>query len=134
MARKIFSMYGTAIDEEGKEHIVTVAGVYTQTVTYEPIEKQVQIPVNDKKSVDGTLKFLKKGKKRKLVYAFSICHPDDNFNEEIGKQKALKRVKTNPMGELETKFITSLCPDQINLILYGELKHIINNIGHYIKK
>ena len=69
---------------------------------------------------------------RNLRYSFAICHSDDQFDEEVGKKLALKRAKKSPMGELETKYITTLCPDQINLILFAELKHIVHNIDKYI--
>ena len=134
MKEKIYSMHGTAIDNNGQEHEVTIAGVYTQVTTYETKHKLVQVPIDDDKSVDGYLSFNRKQIKRNLKYSFSICHPEDDFNEEFGIQKAIKRAKTSPMGELETKYITTLCPDQINIILYGELQHIINNIDKYIEK
>ena len=34
------------------------------------------------------------------------------------------------MGELETKYVTTLCKDQIKLILQGELQHICNKCVH----
>lgn len=134
MKEKIYSMHETATDKDGLKHEVTIVGVCTQQKELNKVHKTVQIPVNENKSVDGVLSFLRPITKRNLKYGFSICHSEDTFNEEIGKKLALKRAKTSPMGELETKYITTLCKDQINLILYGELKHIINNIDKYIKK
>ena len=134
MKEKIYSIHETATDKDGLKHEVTIVGVCTQQKELNKVHKTVQIPVNENKSVDGVLSFLRPITKRNLKYGFSICHSEDTFNEEIGKKLALKRAKTSPMGELETKYITTLCKDQINLILYGELKHIINNIDKYIKK
>ena len=134
MKEKIYSMHETATDKDGLKHEVTIVGVCTQQKEWNKVDKTVQIPVNENKSVDGVLSFLRPTTKRNLKYGFSICHSEDTFNEEVGKKLALKRAKKSPMGELETKYITTLCKDQINLILYGELKHIINNIDKYIKK
>lgn len=134
MKEKIYSMHETAVDKDGLKHEVMIVGVCTQQKEWNRVYKDVQVPVNENKSVDGQLSFLKPSTKRNLKYAYSICHTDDAFNEEVGKNIALRRAKTSPMGELETQYITTLCPDQINLILYGELRHIINNIDKYIKK
>jgi hypothetical protein len=134
MKEKIYSMHETAVDKDGLKHEVMIVGVCTQQKEWNRVYKDVQVPVNENKSVDVQLSFLKPSITRNLKYGFAICHSDDTFNEEVGKELALKRAKTSPMGELETKYITTLCPDQINLILYGELRHIINNIDKYIKK
>lgn len=134
MKEKIYSMHETAVDKDGLKHEVMIVGVCTQRKELKRVYRDVQVPVNENKCVDGQLSFFKPSTKRELKYAYSICHSDDNFNEEVGKKLALKRTKTSPMGELETKYITTLCPDQINLILYGELKYIINNIDKFIKK
>lgn len=134
MKEKIITMRETAVDKDGLKHEVMVVGIYTQQKEKKQIEKIVQVPLNENKSVDAKLSFFKPITKRVLKYGYSICHFDDNFNEETGKHIALKRAKTSPMGELETKYITTLCLDQVNLILHGELKHIVNNIDKYVKK
>ena len=134
MKEKIYSMHETAVDKDGLKHEVMIVGICKQTKEWERVFKNVQVPVGEDKNVEGQLSFLKPTTKRNLKYAYAICHSDDTFNEEIGKKIAIKRAKISPMGEMETKYITTLCPDQINLILYGELRHIVNNIDKYIVK
>lgn len=134
MKEKIYSMHETAVDKDGLKHEVTIVGVCKQQKEYEMVFKNVQVPVKENKNVVGQLSFLKPSMKRNLKYGFSICHSDDTFDEEIGKKLALKRAKTTPMGEMETKLITTLCKDQIKTILRGELTYIINNIDKYVKK
>lgn len=134
MKEKIYSMHETAIDKDGLKHEVTIVGIYKQQKEWNRVYKNVQVPVNENKSVDGQLSFLKPSTTRILTYGYSICHNEDVFDEEIGKKIATKRARISPMGELQTKYVTTLCQDQINLILYGELKHIIHNIDKYVKK
>jgi hypothetical protein len=134
MKEKIYSMHETAVDKDGLKHEVMIVGICKQQKEWVRVFKNVQVPVGENKNVEGQLSFLKPITKRNLKYSYAICHADDTFDEEIGKKIAIKRAKTSPMGELETKYITTLCPDQINLILRGELKHIIDNIDKYIIK
>ena len=133
MKEKVYSLNGSAVDSEGRLHRITIAGLYTQETEFEPRQKIVQVPIDENKSVDGCLLFSRKQVKRKLRYGYAICHEDDVFNEEIGVKLALKRAKTSPMGELETKYVTTLCQDQIKHILQGELKHLIDNVDKYMK-
>lgn len=134
MKEKVYSLHESAIDKNGKQHEVMVVGVCKQIKEWNRVYKKVQVPVNENKNIDGELSFLKPSIIRNLRYSFAICHSDDKFDEEVGKKLALKRAKKSPMGELETKYITTLCPDQINLILFAELKHIVHNIDKYIGK
>jgi hypothetical protein len=132
MKEKVYSMHETAVDKDGLKHEVMIVGVYSQKKVKENVEKNALIQVSTDKYVDGKICFSKPKIKRNLRYAYAICHADDKFNEEVGKKIALRRVKNSPMGELETKYVTTLCKDQIKLILQGELQHIINNIDKYI--
>ena len=134
MKRKIYHMHGKTTDQNGLEHVVTMVGESTQ----ETEEKNVATPIsvineNDRKD-EAILIEKEKQKIRKLRYDYSICHPQDvpNFNEELGVTIAKRRIKSRPLGELTTKFRTSLCPDQIELILFGELKHVMDNIDKFI--
>ena len=134
MSKKIFSMHDTALDKEGVQHEVTIVGVYTNKNEHECKGKEVNIELEDGKIVQGFLTIPKKQRMRTLRYAYAICNPEDKFDEQEGIKIATKRTKTNPLGELKTHFITSLCKDQIEHILQGELKYIINNIDKFIEK
>lgn len=134
MRPKYYSFYGSAIDSRGNEHIVTVVGEYTQTKE-EEIKSEIVSVVNDNfQNVDGVLTYPQTKKHRTLTYSYSICHPDDNFNEELGVELAKKRLRHRPLGKLETDMVTSLCKDQIKLILFGELHYIIENIEKFLPK
>ena len=134
MRRKIYHKHGKATDKNGLEHVITIVGEYTQ----EKEERKVATPISvfyEKNRKDDAILIEKETQKiRKLRYAYSICHPQDvpNFNEELGVEIAKRRIKSRPLGELTTKFRTSLCPDQIELVLSGELKHVIDNIDKFI--
>lgn len=133
MKEKIYTSFTTAIDKKGDAHQVVIVGVYNQKKTSRLVEREVIVPVNENKNVDGILVYDKPEMKRTLKYAFAICHPDDKFNLEIGKKIATKRAKKSPMGMLETTLITSLCKDQIKLILDGELQYIVKNIDKFLE-
>ena len=134
MKQKFYSMYGTAVDLYGDKHIVTIVGEYTQEKVETEVTKEMDI-VDDFKPtrvVKGKLTYPTKIKIRTLTYAVSICHPDDEYNEEIGIELAKKRINEKPMGQLTTSLVTTLCEDQIKLILFGELNYVINNIDKFI--
>lgn len=126
---KIFSMWAEAFDVNGGKHIVTIVGEFTQKNV-----PTTEVHRDTNGNVVATTLVESKKKERSLMYACSICHPDDTFNEEVGKHVALRRVRKNPMGGMTTDMITTLCEDQCKLILFGELQHVVNNIDHYIEK
>ena len=90
--------------------------------------------INLIKSLNGVLTYPTKVKTRTLTYAVSICHPDDEFDEELGVEIAKKRLNEKPLGQLSTTLVTTLCEDQIKLILFGELNYVINNIDRFISE
>lgn len=127
MGKKIFSMYADAIDKNGEKHIVTVVGKY--------VKKNEFISVAEQKTINGKDGlFVREEKKRvrKLILAYSICHPTDTFNEEEGIRVALRRMREHPIGTLTTEDKTMLCKDMCNILVFNELKHIINHIDNYI--
>ena len=130
MSKKTFSMYGTAVSADHREHVVTIVGLYEQG-------KRTVEECSDPFKLNGeVIKLIscKSNLHRELKYGISICHPEDDFVEEIGIRKAMKRAKKNPLGKLTTDMRTTLCEDQCKLILFGELQHVIKNIDHYIEK
>lgn len=134
MSRKIYSIYGTAVDKDGQSHVVTVVGEYTTKKEVELKTSDVNVEVTEDKFVQGVITLPRKQMTRTLRYAYSICNPEDEFNAQEGVRLATKRIKKNPLGELTTKYVTSLCKDQIEIILFGELKYIMKNIDKFIKK
>lgn len=136
MKQKFYSMNGVAIDRYGDEHIVTIVGEFTQEKVETCVTTEVNLEDEHKpnKVVKGVLTYPTKVKTRTLTYAVSICHPDDDFDEEIGIELAKRRLNKKPLGQLHTTLITTLCEDQIKLILFGELNYVINNIDKYINE
>ena len=132
MKKKVYSMHGNAIDKNGKNHIVTIIGECTQTVETDIASEEILVPVKNKVS-NGIVSYPIKRKVRVLKYAYSICHPEDEFNEEVGIELAKKRLN-RPLGELKTNYISCLTPDQINMILFEELNYIIENIDKFMER
>lgn len=137
MKQKFYHMFGRAIDSNGHEHIVTIVGEYTKQKVYKPVlADDGFVALDNNKTANAILIYKEPQKVRKLRYAYSICHTDDieQFDEAFGVEIAKRRIKDNPLGELETTFKTTLCDDQIKIILFGELKHIIDNIDTFIER
>lgn len=133
MRKKFYSMSGEAIDSEGKSHVVTVVGLCTQEKETDIVSENVDVSLWNGKSTNGVLSYPNKKIVRRLKYAFSICHPDDEFDEETGVKLAKRRL-SKPLGELKTEYITCLTPEQVNMILFEELNYIIDNIDKFINK
>lgn len=134
MKQKFYTMHGTAIDKNGEEHIVTMVGEYLQTKETEIVtELANNVLVGMEFKDDAILSVPVTKKVRILTYAFSICHPQDIYDEEIGVEIAKRRIKDHPLGQLKTEMITTLCPDQVKFILFGELKYVMDNIDKFIE-
>lgn len=134
MSKKIYKMHGTATDSQGRKHIVTIVGRFETVKEEHVVKDDVDVLLTQTKLVDGTIYYSVKRPIRKLTYAYSICHPDDKYDETIGESIATRRLDTDPMGELTSKYVTCLCKDQIELILFGELKFVMDNIDRFIEK
>lgn len=141
MKPKFYSMYGTAVSKDGEEHIVTIVGRFTQeketivvSENANDVLKLVGVDELAQLKDDAILSVPMTRKVRTLTYAYSICHSDDIFDEEVGVNIAKRRIKSNPLGELKTEMVTSLTKDQINGILFWELNYIIKNIDEFIEK
>ena len=133
MKTKFFHLYGNAVAADGKNHVVTVVGKFEQT--RKPVEFTEIIPVEYKEgsSVNGTLKYSRKVLNRKLTIGVSICHPSDDFDEEIGVEVAKSRIKHGlNLGVLETSSVTMLTEDAIMAELLIKLQHICDNIDEYL--
>lgn len=136
MSKKLFTMTDTATDANGLTHTITMIGKFeskkekVDTI----LDVQLAMDVNPNKSYETSVIYKRDVPMRTLTYAYSICHPDDSFDEATGVALATRRLKTDPMGELKSKFVTCLCKDQIETILRGELNYIVNNIDKFINK
>ena len=118
-------------DSQGKTHIVTIVGKLEK-------ERDYTQEMQETHPTDTRTIFVfdaKKGFKRTLSYAYSICHPDDfeAFTEEKGIKIAKRRLETNPLGEMSTTKITTLTKQQIEVILKGELDFIGENLEKFIQ-
>lgn len=133
MKTKFYSLYGKAVDAEGKNHIVTVVGKLEQKRKQTMFTDNVSVPVKPGSVVDGVLMYTKKAFNRKLTIGMSICHPLDEFNEETGIEVAKSRIKRGDnLGHIETSSVTMLTEDAIMAELFVKLQHIIDNIDKYL--
>lgn len=131
MKEKQFVVSSAIHTKDGQEHKITVVGQYLKIK-----DSRVETITEFDEKGNEIIK-LKKTKIHKRVFSmgYSICHPEDEYNEEIGINVALRRIKNgDAIGTLTTTDITMLNDDQCYAILSNELIHIKNNINHYINK
>ena len=128
MKTKYYSMFGKAIDKDGKCHMVTVVGEYQQFKEDFVEERDIKVDGEFHKVLTPIKK-----QKRQLKLAYSISHPDDKFDKEIGIKVAMRRLRRGEIiGELASYNFTMLNPDQIDMLLLNEVSHISKYIDTYI--
>lgn len=133
MKTKKFNLTDTVVDENGQKHIITIVGILTESKESDLNMEYAHFNVKGC-SPDAFFLYKKNNKFKLLQYAFSICHPDDEFNERIGIELAEKRINKRPFGSLKTYQLGTLSDEQVEFILLGELLYIKKNINKYIKK
>lgn len=133
MKNKIYSLYGKAVDVNGQEHMVTVVGVYNQQKQRFMVTEPTMVEVGFKE-VNGSVSYEASTKVRTLSLGYSICHPNDEFNEAVGISVAKSRAKKEPIGEVSSTDVTMLNEDHATALVFAELRHIIKNIDKYIEK
>ena len=132
---KFYHVYGKTKTDDGKEHVVTVVGKFEQLREKKEFNEEVEVEVVPTKFVKGNLTYNVKQLKRKLTLGVSICHPLDDFDEEVGVEIAKKRIENGQnVGSLETKDVTMLTEDAIIAELLTKLNWIIANIEDYISE
>lgn len=135
MKTKFYSMHAQAIDSDGNRHIITVVGKFVQKRIKERVETPTSVFLDNGKEMRGKTIFNKKGIERKLIVGVSICHPSDEFNEEYGIKLAKRRIENGEdAGTLTTNNVTMLTKDLIQVILFGKLSYIKDNIEKFISK
>lgn len=83
----------------------------------------------------GTLTWKEPFMNHSLTLAKAICHPHDEFNEEMGIKLAMKRIKKgDDIGKLSTEDYTMLTPDHCQMIVDHKADYIASNIEHYLPK
>ena len=133
MKQKIFHLWAKTKASDGKDHYVTVVGKLEQTRKKEEISDIVPVEFKPGHFVDGELKYSIKKLNRKLTLGASICHPLDEFDEELGIKIAKARIeKGENLGVIETSDVTMLTEDAIMAELLVKLQHIISNIEEYL--
>lgn len=136
MKQKFYSMWQKATDSNGNVHYVTVVGKFEQTRERQMVQEVVPVELKENSFVDGVLSYpSNKLLKRTLTLGVSICHPMDEFDEEVGKRIAKSRIeKGQTLGSIETNSVTMLTEDAIMAEIYVKLAHISDNIDEYISE
>lgn len=131
MKSKIFTISAIA-NKDGQERVVTVVGELTkEKVSY---VDEFEMEVNDKKgkTLQGVGTVERKIPIRHFTMAYSICHPEDKFDKEVGIKLATARLKKKPIGTLSSFNRTMFNDEQCNMLLFTEVMHITKNIDKFI--
>lgn len=132
---KFYHVYGKVKTDDGKEHVVTVVGKFEQLREKQEFNEEVDVEVVPTKFVKGNLSYEVKQLKRKLTLGVSICHPLDDFDEEVGVEIAKKRIENRQdVGSIETSSVTMLTEDAIMAELLVKLNYIMEHIEDYISE
>lgn len=137
MSKKVvfYHVYGKTKTDDGKEHVVTVVGKFEQLREKQEFNEEVDVEVVPTKFVKGNLSYEVKQLKRKLTLGVSICHPLDDFDEEVGVEIAKKRIENRQdVGSIETSSVTMLTEDAIMAELLVKLNYIMEHIEDYLPK
>lgn len=135
MKTKYYHVFGRVKDKEGQEHVVTVVGKFEQTRNQEEVKEVVDVETLPNVFVKGDLTYKVKQLNRKLTLGVSICHPLDDFDEEVGVEIAKKRIENRQdVGSLETSNVTMLTEDAIMAELVVKLNYILEHIEDYISE
>ena len=133
MKTKFFHLVGKAKDLYGDTHIVTVVGKYKQEYIQKEYSQKVPVLTDENGNTTiGDLSWKKKTLKRTLTVGYSICHPNDKFDEDKGIAYAKKRINCDEgLGTLTTSNATMLTKDLIEAILLCKLNYITHNIDKF---
>lgn len=139
MKERIETITKSFIDYKGEEHKFVVAAVsevlptnYTEYANDDSKDdRKVSYEVSSYIEDYGTDKYYENVVK-KVKLGVSICNPEDSFNEEIGKKKAIHRAKNGNTALWATKcgYINGKV---VKALLESEAEFIKNNPGLYIK-
>lgn len=75
-----------------------------------------------------------KSKDKKLNISYSICNPNDNYDEKIGISIAKKRLKTRPFAHMSSKFSGEFNKETVEAIMDVKAKYIIDNFDKFVNK
>lgn len=132
---KLKKYVAQAVDGNGCEHMITIVGEVTEGKEQISVVEPCEYRDNHGRVKDAMVMYDSKHFYRRLKYSYAICHSADmdHCSEDIGYEIALKRIKKNKlMGEMSTTLCTTLCEDQVSLILLTELLYIQEHIDEFI--
>lgn len=109
---------------------------YPKTIykTYDIGERMLTLcaVINKDYKFDKNGNFVKKA--RSLDIGYSICHPIDSYNAELGMRIAKKRTVTTPFCNLYSSFGGEFRDDFVETIMDKKAEFIAQNLDNFIDK
>ena len=131
--KKYYHVYGKVNTNDGQSHVITIVGELAQKREPIQIREKLSLETKPNSFIDAEMRYKIKRLNRKLTLGMSICHPLDNFDEEVGVEVAKKKIKKGiTLGSVETSDVTMLTEDAIMAELIVKLNHVMENIEEYL--
>ena len=132
--RKVVYRQGSFVDFAGRTRQYIVAAVsellpnatevYTSEGKYVTPTKFVVTEVSEDEYVAIHNDVVKR-----VSLGFSVCNPEDTFNEELGKTIALGKAEKRPTGVLYATKAGMINTDLVESLITQEMQHFENNPG-----
>ena len=132
--RKVVYRQGSFVDFAGRTRQYIVAAVsellpnatevYTSEGKYVTPTKFVVTEVSEDEYVAIHNDVVKR-----VSLGFSVCNPEDTFNEELGKTIALGKAEKRPAGVLYATTAGMINTDLVESLITQEMQHFENNPG-----
>lgn len=134
MKNKFFTISATGKSvKDGAERVVTVVGkLVKEKVDYTDEFELDLVDETTGKRFKGEGKVERRKPIKHFTMAYSICHPDDKFDSEIGTKIATSRLESKPLGTVSSLNRTMLNEDMCNMMVFNELMYITKNIDKFI--
>lgn len=130
---RYYSLYAKAIDSNGQKHMVTVVGKLETEKFNVSVAENMSLLRENGKVDNGAFVFDKNVKKKKLTLGLAICHPDDDFDQDVGEAIAKRRINNGEdIGSIESYSPSMLTKDAIMAEIIVKLTWITENIDKYI--
>lgn len=117
---------------QSNDRLITVVGVRNIITDTKRYTRNVSAKIKNK-NVEGLGIFLRNVRKKTFSMGFSICMPEDKYDEQTGVNMAYKRALKD-QKIIYTNSWSMLSDDQCRAIIQNEAEYVANNIQKYISK
>lgn len=127
---KYYHLYERCFDADNNEHIVTIVAKVTEGQVKADTVEKTRVKNNKGGLIDGLLIYPRNSFNRKVELGVSICHPNDDFDEEFGVELAKSRINHGDIiGTIETPNVSMLTEKAVMALILVELNYLCDHIN-----